>query len=154
MTRTAIFWGRVARGAPHVCWEWQAGKTDRGYGLFRWDGRNQRTHRIAFFLTHGRWPEPEGCHTCDNPSCCNPAHIFEGTQADNMQDKQQKGRAVGARGSQSGKAKLTEWAVCAIMARWLQGTPKKQIAREFNVSDFCIRSIISGRTWSHLWETD
>jgi hypothetical protein len=96
------FWSKVQRAAG--CWEWQAGKFRNGYGMFgagRFpDGRSDTryTHRVAYELTHG--PIPNGLqvlHTCDNPPCCNPAHLQLGTHLDNMQDSARKGRKSGER---------------------------------------------------------
>src|SRR5262245_2521405 len=87
----ARFWPKVDVRGPDECWPWIAGK-GAGYGSFWLDGRNVTAHRVAFFLANGKWPDPFGCHSCDNHPCCNPAHIFEGTQWDNDMDRVAKGR--------------------------------------------------------------
>jgi hypothetical protein len=78
------------------CHEWTSSKSDRGYGLFAIGGthHNQKAHRVAFWLEHGRWPEPAALHLCDNRPCVNPAHLAEGTQRDNLADMRAKGRAA------------------------------------------------------------
>ena len=67
-----------------------------GYGTMSiWNGNHAvpvRAHRIAFFLAHGHWPEPETLHLCDNPPCCNPRHLREGTRMDNVRDMIMKNR--------------------------------------------------------------
>lgn len=85
---------RDAFNARHVdCWEWVGTKNADGYGLLIWDGKQYLAHRVSYEL-HRR-PVPEGlfiCHTCDNPSCVNPAHLYAGTHQDNMDDKVARGR--------------------------------------------------------------
>lgn len=89
------FWEKVDRRSPDECWPWLGrARTSFGYGAFA-IGRDRanRAHRIAWELTNG--PVPVGLsalHRCDNPPCCNPAHLFLGTQADNIADMVAKGR--------------------------------------------------------------
>lgn len=91
------FWSHVDKSGE--CWEWTAARQPSGYGKMvvgsRLDGsrRFPPSHRLAWELTHG--PIPQGLHVlhhCDNPPCCNPAHRFLGTDADNAADKVAKGR--------------------------------------------------------------
>lgn len=87
------FWSKVAVKELDECWEWQAGKAGGGYGTFRVHHKMWQAHRVAWALTYG--PIPKGlfvCHRCDNPGCCNPYHLFLGTNADNLRDAAKKGR--------------------------------------------------------------
>ena len=91
------FWSHVDRRGPDDCWPWLGAKTKQGYGSFSACSRNKRAHRIAWSLGNGQ-SIPDSlmaCHTCDNPSCVNPAHLWLGTNADNMADCRDKNRIGG-----------------------------------------------------------
>lgn len=75
------------------CWIWVGSKTEKGYGRFCMEGKNLRSHRVAYELYVGDIPPGMFvCHSCDEPSCCNPKHLWLGTNADNQRDKMDKGR--------------------------------------------------------------
>lgn len=87
------FWSNVDKSGD--CWLWIASGARPGYGQFRFNGRNQGTHRVAWQLVNG--PIPKGlcvCHRCDVKRCVNPDHLFLGTSADNNRDMAAKGRLV------------------------------------------------------------
>lgn len=134
----ARFWSKVSVGDKAECWPWRAKKNAKGYGCFS----DLKAHRVAYELL--RDPIPEGkvaCHHCDNPSCCNPYHLFIGTHQDNADDAVSKGRTL--RGSKHPRSKLTDEQVAMIRASNLTGA---ELARRLGVS----KSTISGiRTFSH-----
>lgn len=128
------------------CWNWVGAKNRDGYGRTRIAGRIMSAHRSAYELLVG--PVTKGallCHTCDNPGCCNPRHIFEGTAADNYWDSRRKGRAC--IGEKSGVAKLTAQQAGAIR---LDRRRIADISREYNISRTAIAAIKNGRSWKHL----
>lgn len=95
-TLYAAFWGYVTAGDPNVCWEWQGCVMPKGYGLLRHRPTSPKqmvAHRVSYQLHFG--PIPDGievCHTCDNPPCVNPKHLFLGTIKDNYDDMLAKNR--------------------------------------------------------------
>jgi len=95
----ARFWAKVQRGGADQCWEWQGYRYPKGYGYIRARGAAIYAHRMAaaiagypIELRPGNKSSQCVCHRCDNPPCCNPAHLFVGTTLDNMRDKMAKGR--------------------------------------------------------------
>lgn len=87
------FWSKVSMAGPDECWEWMGSRNTGGYGWFKVGDRATGSHRVAFELTSG--PIPDGLlirHRCDNPPCCNPAHMELGTPADNAADRTERGR--------------------------------------------------------------
>lgn len=91
----ARFRPKVDRREPDECWAWLGGCDKDGYGLFWLNGRQRRVHaraRIAFDLPEANTMGPLTLHACDNPPCCNPAHLFSGTTAMNVRDKLRNGR--------------------------------------------------------------
>ena len=95
------FWSRVDKsGGPDACWPWIAINGKKNYGVFYAKKRTVKSHRVAFFLAFGQIPKGEGphgtciCHHCDNPPCVNPAHLFSGTNKENVEDRVKKGRTA------------------------------------------------------------
>lgn len=91
--RADAFWRLVIRRGPNECWPWGGFCTDRGYGLFTHLGVRKLAHRVAMELTLGHEPGEAVMHSCDNPPCCNPAHLVNGTRSANFRDMWRKGRA-------------------------------------------------------------
>ena len=86
------FWSRVDRRGENDCWLWTGPVDAFGRGRFYHDGQTVRAPRVAFLLGTGSWPSAFACHRCDNPACCNPSHIFDGTHSANMADMVSKAR--------------------------------------------------------------
>jgi len=88
----ARLWSYVERGDDEECWLWTAGTTAKGYGRFKLNGKLFAATRLVYYLTQGDPGSRHVCHTCDNPPCCNPRHLWLGTASDNNDDSVQKGR--------------------------------------------------------------
>lgn len=140
-------------GGPDACWEWMRCRTR--YGFVMWEGKTYLTHRAAWMVEHGEIPKGMNvCHSCDNPACINPAHLWLGTQSQNIRDCVAKGRYVvntaPRLGEQNNWAKVTEDQVCEMRARFRQGEQKKVIAKDFGMSPTNAGDIIRGITWKHV----
>lgn len=133
---------------PGQCWPWTRWTDRDGYGSFTVDGRKHKAHRLAFELATGIHPDAlKVCHTCDNPPCCNPAHLFLGTQAENLFDMRTKGRS--ARGSRHPFARLSETQAVEIRVRRAAGERGRVLAAEYGISEASVSDIVHGRTWRH-----
>ena len=144
------FWAKVLIGRSVDCWEWQASRFKNGYGQIR-HSLDQYAHRTSWIIHNG--PIPTGVfvlHTCDNPPCVNPAHLFLGSSKDNTDDMHRKGRARHARGESAGLAKLTNSSVRDIKRRLLRGESMLLLAKEFSVNQGTVWAIRVGKTWKHI----
>jgi hypothetical protein len=127
------------------CWEWRGSRNGHGYGRLgtTLDGhRYTYAHRLAGYLAYGTHPTAQVCHACDNPPCCNPQHLWQGTMLDNQRDSVHKGRHRHPR-----RTTLTPAQVQAIRQRWAAGESQRQIAPDYGVSQVTICHILTGRTW-------
>jgi len=96
MTAEERFWKYVDIDVTTGCFNWIGGKTRGNYGEFNYNKKPQRVHRVSYIIHYGDIPDGlHVLHTCDNPSCVNPLHLFLGTNQDNMTDKCNKGRWKG-----------------------------------------------------------
>lgn len=148
-------WGSLVV-LPSGCWEYQGHRNKRNsYGTFslwvRGLGRSQvfYVHRVAFSDAEGLTAPASlhVLHTCDNPPCCNPAHLFSGTQADNMADMKAKGRHT--RGEDCTFSKLSEADALEII-RLSASRSTKSLAVQFGIQARQVQRIIKGDRWAHL----
>ena len=126
------------------CWIWRGSLNSgwRGaYGRLRFKGRTALAHRVSWELHFGPIPEKaEVCHSCDNPSCVRPDHLFLGTHADNMGDMMKKGR---------GRSKLTRRSAEAIRAMYAAGAVRQRdVAAAFGVTQTLVSQIVRGKIWN------
>lgn len=149
--RTQDFWRYVDKKGPDECWLWQRSTNNCGYGNVCWNGETVMAHRVAWELTHGRPPQ-EGkviMHSCDVRSCCNPAHLDEKWQWNNLVDMMMKGRGKNQfkAGAAHPNAKFTEEQVRHIK---FSGLDRLQLAAMHKCSPENVDSIKAGRSWKHI----
>jgi len=146
------FWSKVDRRGPDECWPWIGGTRVRQYGMFCVNGGKQLAHRFAWTLVCGEIPDGlAACHKCDNPTCCNPSHLFLGSQSDNVDDCIGKGRWGHVfHGEKNGRARLTAELVRLIRSRRQQGETCKALAVPFGVSPQNVHRIITNQTWRNV----
>lgn len=139
------FWRRVSQPS-RGCWLWQGYLEADGYSRFRWGGRSEQVHRVAWMLTRGPIPD-RICvlHSCDVRACCRPSHLFLGTKGDNARDMALKGRSL--RGERHNLAKLTDRAVRAIRRSEASGVV---LARRYKVTRATISFVRLRKIWRHI----
>lgn len=146
MTKAERFWSKIEPGAPDECWSWAYCKNAHGYGRLNVGGhRIELAHRVAYEVTFG--PIPDGLcvlHRCDNRACCNPAHLFLGTPADNSADMVAKGRSPRTVGERNGRTKLTDSQITQLRGLARRGVPNRSLATMFATPMSTIQNIVKG----------
>lgn len=148
------FWERVLIGEDDECWPWTAGLNSRkpgfNYGVLWVNGAHVLAHRFALTLSLQRpLLLPETLHACDNPPCCNPGHLREGTHTDNMQDMARRERRQCERGEARHCAKLTEAEVLEIRRIGANST-HTDLAYRYGVDRRVISGILDRTRWKHV----
>ncbi len=151
-----ILWKKVEKRGPEECWPWIGFKNKQGYGRTWINDIGYYAHRVIFDLANpGIIPlsnhERTVCvmHTCDNPPCCNPAHLKLGTHQDNMDDKVSKGRQARFGSVNSPRAKLTAEDVAWIRIQKNYAT-KRALALLYDVSEATISGCLYGRYYQDI----
>jgi hypothetical protein len=141
------FYSKVDKRGPNECWPW-TGYTHVGYGRIFTQGTTVKATHLALILAGKNRPD-DACalHSCDNPPCCNPAHLRWGTRAENNEDRDSRRRLEPHKGDKHGMAKLTEADARDILA---SSEKTRVLADRYNVNKDTITNIKSGRTWKHL----
>ncbi len=137
----ARFWSKVEK--TESCWLWTASRNTRGYGQLRISGANVTAHRLSWTIAHGRTPEQCVLHRCDVRTCVNPAHLFEGSNRDNVNDRVRKQRSARV---------LNKEQAIEAMRRVAQGESYRSIGAALGVSTGAIFRLAKGQTWRWLHE--
>jgi len=133
------------------CWDWTASVAGKGYGQIKLPRQRKQeyAHRLAYLIHKGEIPEGKHvCHTCDNPLCVNPAHLWLGSSAENQQDMKQKGRSL--YGERNPYAILTEDGVRKIRQLLEQELSQAKIGRIVGISQIEVSRIKRGLRWAHV----
>jgi hypothetical protein len=127
MSFSAFFSGKY-RVANSGCWEFSGAKNAQGYGRAKLDGKNIGAHRASYILKNGTILNGMFvCHTCDNPSCIRPSHLFLGTHGENMIDMMKKNR---------GRIRfLSDEDKKEIKKLYDEGIPCNDISKQFNTNN-------------------
>ena len=151
------FWDHVTPGFPDECWVWPGAVNGSGYGFLHGDREHRwvLAHRISWEIHNG--PIPVGknvLHTCDNPPCVNPAHLYVGTKKDNALDRSSRGRGRENRqqGEANTNAKLTEAEAKAVIALLATGRSQMEVGRMLGISQQQVSRIANRRSWAHVWD--
>jgi hypothetical protein len=161
------FWSKTKTIPGSDCLWWTGLKNYSGYGLHLYKGHKWRSHRLAFELTNGPFlKEKHILHSCDNPSCVNPAHLSMGTHADNMRQRHERGRynfnyngnhylqkdSTVVRGSNNGRSVINEAIALSIRKDFAEKKfrSKAAMARSYGVSITIIKTVINRKVWKHV----
>ena len=162
------FWSKIKKSGANECWEWQSTLSKSGYGTISVKRRLLRAHRVSLSLNKEGFDKdkPHALHSCDNPKCCNPLHLFWGSHSENMKDMALKKRATKLkgelhssrtriecrpRGAPHKYSKFTESQVLDIRHKVAQKLrSRKQLALDYGVSVSAITAIHKRQNWFHI----
>ena len=158
-----LFWRNVKK--TQACWLWKRGAFTFGYGAFRFEGKLWHAHRLAYLFIHGHIPTRKMVlHRCDVPACVNPAHLYLGTQLENIRDRVERGRSAHGnqiwsrahpemvlRGEANPLHKLSELQVMELRRLYAGGNMSyRRLATRFGIWQGSVRRIVKGIAWKHV----
>lgn len=156
------FWSNVDIFGSDECWPWLGNRNQDGYGRFWLNEKLEGAHRISWMLVNGVIPvlfdgrSSMICHSCDNPPCCNPSHLFIGNNKINQKDSAVKdqgdrGEFLRCKGQNHPAASKTEVEIKEIKRYLRKGVlTQKEIAKMYGLAQPTIAAINTGKTWSHV----
>ncbi len=144
------FYQSALRLSEDECWPWISTLDKDGYGVFQVEYIQYRAHVIAYAIANNLdYITLLVLHSCDNPKCCNPKHLFLGTTQDNTRDTINKGRK--ARGEDSNRTTLVKEEILEIREKYKSNRySQQQLAYEYGVCQTTISGIIRRRLWHHI----
>lgn len=146
MRTSSSFWSKVQVLGLDECWNWTASTFPNGYGRVTFRGSVMGAHRVAYELTHdGILKSLDVLHSCDNRVCCNPLHLRQGTDRDNVKDKMSRGRQT--MGTRNGMSRITEAQVLSIR---VDQRIQSVIAKEHGITQSMVSKIKLKSSWGHL----
>lgn len=142
----------ITKLGDEECWPWNGHRDERGYGKFTFHRKFHRAHRAMYQVAIGPTGDLDVCHKCDNPTCCNPKHLFLGTQADNNRDRHKKGRYNSClRGEAVKNSILTAELVVELRKKYTGKYGSiRALMREYNLKNSVVRSAVKRVTWRHV----
>lgn len=131
------------------CWIWEGSKDSHGYGHIKDNKKLKISSRVSWELYRGKIPKNMFvCHTCDNPSCVNPEHLWIGSHTDNMRDSFSKNRMTRHRGEDNCRSKITMKIANKIRKLYSdKNITQRQIANMFKISNQLVSLIIRNESW-------
>ena len=152
-----VLWDKVDKCGEDECWEWKGFKNEQGYGRTWINNKGYYAHRVIFNLFYPNritLSAPTSTkdsgfllHSCDNPSCCNPKHLFIGDHADNMADKKHKGCCPDFSGDKGPRCKLTMDQAREIRQKRKDGVSTKQLSEIYQISLPSIKTLLRGDSY-------
>lgn len=136
--------------SPDGCWYWTGIVDHKGYGMIRFDGPKgfwKKAHRVSYEAYKGQIPEGLlVCHSCDNRRCINPDHLWLGTNKDNINDRDRKGRGADHSGENNSQAKITREQVEIIKSLSGKKT-QSEIGAMFGIAQCSVSAIVRDKRW-------
>jgi len=146
----AYILSKIEKDKETGCWNWLGAKNKQRYGTKTFAGKGIKVHRLFYESFIGEIPQGKNvCHKCDNPSCCNPGHLFLGTQSENMQDMIKKKRSNFLVGEKCKRSIFKNEDILEIR-RLYPSITQVGLSKQFNCSEGAIAAIVHRRTWKHI----